>query len=174
MIHQQVSPQWCRCHHNSHVPGEYHRIHRSPGRELWTRQRAADVWSSASQRDGREICFWHSSERYQTVKLSICQSDVCKLWWYFIVSIYPWRADMSAGGGFCWTVRGLSAQRLRIHRGLRAEDECWGECPSAAHTGYIWSHYECCVKVTDRTYRLDDRLLTQVLTYLFIIFWFTC
>lgn len=52
---EQVPPQWCRCHHDSHIPGKYPRIHQPPGGERWTRQRAADVRSSSGQRDGEEV-----------------------------------------------------------------------------------------------------------------------
>lgn len=52
---EQVPPQWCWCHHDSHIPGKYPRIHQPPGGERWTRQRAADVRSSSGQRDSEEV-----------------------------------------------------------------------------------------------------------------------
>ena len=50
---------------------------------------------------------------------------LCAIWMLWFV--YLLRAKMSPGGRLCWTIRGLSAQWLRVHWGVCREDEYWGE-----------------------------------------------
>lgn len=127
---QQVSPQRLRRHHDGYVPGNDQRLRQLPGREPWRRQRAADVRSSTGQRGGAEISVRQSSRRYKrTLKHTVFYfSGVCDPVMSLCSFICPSRSESAPGCGFCRTIWGVFAQRLRVHRGLRKGDECRSKC----------------------------------------------
>lgn len=120
-MYRQVSPWWCRCCHNSHIPGKYYRVHQSPGRELWGRQRAADVWGSTGQRHGGDICLWQPSSRYKTIHWKTASPRAMRLLHpvLFFSSLKGrgvrwWRALSDRTGPFCTTA--LSTPELMQRR----------------------------------------------------------
>lgn len=110
----------------------------------------------------------HSAGRVtiQTVYTGLFHVCLCKLWWGFIVlCVHLWRTKTSSGSRLCWTVRGLSAERLRVHRGLCRGDEYWGERLSA---GSYWLHKKLFCVLCDGKNMAFLLLRVRLLTYALI------